>query len=42
MINSMGIGLILPVMPILIEEVGGLPLAEAPRSGAASSPRPTR
>ena len=29
MINSMGIGLILPVMPILIEEVGGLPLAGA-------------
>ena len=29
MIDSMGIGLILPVMPSLIEEVGGLSLAEA-------------
>jgi DHA1 family tetracycline resistance protein-like MFS transporter len=29
MIDSMGIGLILPVMPSLIEEVGGLTLAEA-------------
>ncbi len=29
MIDSMGIGLILPVMPDLIEEVGGLTLAEA-------------
>jgi DHA1 family tetracycline resistance protein-like MFS transporter len=29
MIDSMGIGLILPVMPTLIEEVGGLTLAEA-------------
>ncbi len=29
MINSMGIGLILPVMPDLIEEVGGLTLAQA-------------
>jgi len=29
MINSMGIGVILPVMPDLIEEVGGLTLAQA-------------
>jgi MFS transporter, DHA1 family, tetracycline resistance protein len=29
MIDSMGIGLILPVMPDLLEEVGGLTLAEA-------------
>ena len=29
MIDSMGIGLILPVMPVLLEEVGGLTLAEA-------------
>jgi MFS transporter, DHA1 family, tetracycline resistance protein len=29
MIDSMGIGLILPVMPALLEEVGGLTLAEA-------------
>jgi MFS transporter, DHA1 family, tetracycline resistance protein len=29
MIDSMGIGLILPVMPDLLEEVGGLSLAEA-------------
>jgi DHA1 family tetracycline resistance protein-like MFS transporter len=29
MIDSMGIGLILPVMPSLIEEVGGMSLAEA-------------
>jgi DHA1 family tetracycline resistance protein-like MFS transporter len=29
MIDSMGIGLILPVMPSLLEEVGGLTLAEA-------------
>ena len=29
MIDAMGIGLILPVMPDLIEEVGGLTLAEA-------------
>ncbi len=29
MIDSMGIGLILPVMPDLIEEIGGLTLAEA-------------
>jgi hypothetical protein len=41
MIDSMGIGLILPVMPSLIEEVGGS-RSPGPRSGAASSPPPMR